>query len=148
MMLTFCASVSFLPKRGGAGRFGSLFTSTSAPLHLGKVKILLKWKAMGSTPSLFHCVWMPWTDKLRTFGTKYAKPMVSFCAYWQYSSVDSSINPDNQLLKSWIFTDLSGIQLNTEKKSLMFYHTIQIYVFHFLKNHHQHYASNFSKQKR
>jgi hypothetical protein len=33
---TFWASVSFLPNRGGAGRFGSLFTSTSAPLQQSK----------------------------------------------------------------------------------------------------------------
>lgn len=34
LVYAFWASVSFLPKRGGAGRFGSRLTSTSAPpLH-------------------------------------------------------------------------------------------------------------------
>lgn len=39
--LAFWVSVNFLPKRGGAGRFGSLLTSTSAPpLHNKNMKIV------------------------------------------------------------------------------------------------------------
>jgi hypothetical protein len=40
-ILAFWVSVNFLPKRGGAGRFGSLLTSTSAPpLHNKNMKIV------------------------------------------------------------------------------------------------------------